>query len=188
MIGLFEILMIAVGLSMDAMAVCLGAGTLTFLRSGRASFRLAFHFGLFQCLMPIAGWFLGIKVVQFISAVDHWIAFALLVFVGGKMIYTGIHERHASYKADPSKGWNLVILSIATSIDALAVGFSLGMLKVSIWYPSVLIGVITGLLSFAGVRLGNRLGVKFGKKIEIAGGFLLILIGLRIVITHLLAI
>jgi manganese efflux pump family protein len=185
--GIFEIFMLAIGLSMDAMAVCLGAGTSPFLRSNRASVRIAFHFGLFQCLMPIAGWYLGVQVEPLISAVDHWIAFAMLGFVGGKMIHTGTHEQTASYQSNPSRGWNLVILSIATSIDALAVGFSLGMLRISIWYPSVLIGIVTGLLSFSGVKMGNRLGVKFGKKIEIIGGLLLILIGLRILITHLLA-
>jgi putative Mn2+ efflux pump MntP len=169
------------------MAVCLGAGTSHFLRSNRASFRIAFHFGLFQCLMPIVGWFLGIKIEPLISEIDHWIAFVLLCFVGGKMIYAGFHEEKISYQTNPSKGWNLVILSIATSIDALAVGFSLGMLNINIWYSSALIGFVTGLLSFIGIKLGSRLGVKFGKKIEIVGGIVLILIGLRILITHLLA-
>ena len=100
---------------MDAMAVAMGAGTTPFLAQPRAIFRIAFHFGLFQCLMPIVGWFLGIEIEPLIASVDHWIAFGILVFVGGRMIHAGWHEYASSYRTNPSKGWNLVALSIADS-------------------------------------------------------------------------
>jgi putative Mn2+ efflux pump MntP len=185
--GLPEILMIAVGLAMDAFAVSLGAGTSGQATGGRAAFRLSFHFGLFQFMMPVIGWFLGRGIAPLISSVDHWIAFGLLVFVGVRMIRSGCTPDGASSAADPSRGLSLAMLSIATSIDALAIGLSLAMLRVRIWYPSVVIGVVTGGLSLLGIRVGARLGARFGKHMEVAGGAILTLIGLRILVSHLFA-
>jgi putative Mn2+ efflux pump MntP len=183
----FEIFLIALSLSMDAFAVCLGAGTQVRSSGPRPVFRLAFHFGLFQFLMPVIGWFAGSTIVRFISAYEQWVAFALLAFIGARMIHSGIDPTGREQKKDPSRGLTLVLLAFATSIDALAIGFSLGLVGVTIWYPAVVIGVVTGLISWLGIFLGNRLGQKFGKRMEIIGGIILILIGVRILLAHLLA-
>lgn len=179
-----DTLLIAVGLSMDAFAVTLGAGAAVHTMKPRAAFRLPFHFGLFQFLMPVIGWFAGIWVSRYIEAFDHWIAFGLLSFVGLRMIRAAFDKREDGYRADPSRGWSLVMLSIATSIDALAVGLTLAMLGVDIWYPSVTIGIVTGCLSLIGFRVGSRLGQALGKRMEIAGGLLLIGLGVRILFQH----
>ena len=181
-----EIFLIALSMAMDAFAVCLGAGAQEQTSGPRPTFRLAFHFGLFQFLMPVIGWFAGTTIVHYISTYDHWIAFGLLAFVGGRMVWAGFHPQEEANKNDPSRGWTLVLLSIAVSIDALAVGLSLGIIGVTIWVPAVVIGIVTGLVSWLGLRLGNKLGVKFGKRMEIAGGIILILLGVRILLDHLL--
>jgi len=173
---------------MDAFAVSLAAAGSGRAAGGRAQFRLSFHFGLFQFLMPVIGWFLGRRLAGALAAVDHWIAFGLLAFVGARMIlsaWKGGPDAPVP-RGDPSRGLTLVALSVATSIDALAVGFSLALLHVEIWYPAAVIGVVTAALSFAGVRLGAFLGRAFGRGMEAAGGILLLLIGLRILLEHLL--
>jgi len=182
-----QVILIAIGLAMDAFAVSLAAGSLEEVRGGRAAFRLSFHFGLFQFLMPVIGWYAGSTVVTFIESVDHWIAFGLLAYVGVRMIRSGMASASPSFRGDPSRGTTLVILSLATSIDALAVGLSLAMIQVSVWYPSAVIGTVTAALSLVGVRMGNRLGERFGKRMGIAGGVILNVIGLRILLDHLLA-
>ena len=182
-----EIIFIALSMSMDAFAVCLVAGSQQRTPGPRPVFRLAFHFGFFQFLMPVIGWFAGTTIVRYVSAYDHWVAFALLAFVGIRMIRSGFDNASEKPKNDPSRGWTLVLLAFATSIDALAIGFSLGLIGVTIWYPAVVIGVVTGLISWLGIFLGNRLGQKFGKRMEIIGGIVLIVIGVRILLTHLLA-
>lgn len=179
-----EILFIAVSLAMDAFAVSVAAGTSGMVVNARAKFRLSFHFGLFQFFMPIIGWYAGIHVAAALSTVDHWIAFALLLFIGVRMI-TGAHGNDQRIKKDPSRGYTLVLLAVATSIDALAVGFSLAMINVDIWYPSVMIGVITAAMSLAGIRLGRFLGAYAGPGMEIAGGAILIIIALRILASGL---
>jgi len=180
-----EVLLIALSMAMDAFAVCLGAGTQEQTIGPRPTFRLAFHFGLFQFLMPVIGWFAGTTIERYIVSFDHWVAFGLLVFVGGRMIRAGFDRDTEQQKADPSHGWTMVLLSIAVSIDALAVGLSLGLIGVTIWYPAIVIGVVTGLMSWLGLRIGNGLGKKFGKAMEIAGGVVLVLLGVRILLTHL---
>ena len=182
-----EILLISLSMAMDAFAVCLGAGTQEQTSGPRPTFRLAFHFGLFQFLMPVLGWFAGTTIERTIAAYDHWVAFGLLAFVGGRMIYSGFNPNRDGQKNDPSRGWTLVLLSIAVSIDALAIGLSLGIIGVTIWIPAVVIGIVTGLVSWLGLRLGNRLSEKFGERMEIAGGIILILLGVRILLSHLLA-
>jgi len=185
--GLIEILMIAVGLAMDAFAVSLGAGASGRAVGGRAVFRLSFHFGLFQFMMPVIGWFLGSRIVPFLSSVDHWITFGLLVFVGVRMLRSGWNPDGESLSTDPSRGFTLVMLAIATSIDAFAIGLSLAMLRIEIWYPSIVIGVVTSGLSLLGLALGSRFGARLGRGMEVAGGAILNLIGLRILLSHLFA-
>jgi putative Mn2+ efflux pump MntP len=184
----FEVILISLSMAMDAFAVCLGAGTQVETSGARPTFRLAFHFGLFQFIMPVLGWFAGMNIVRYISAYDHWVAFGLLGFVGVRMVRSGFNSESDDTKPNPSRGWTLVLLSIAVSIDALAIGFSLGMIDVTIWYPAVVIGIVTGLVSWLGLRLGNKLGKKFGKRMEIVGGIVLILIGVRILVMHLLGV
>jgi putative Mn2+ efflux pump MntP len=179
-----EIILIAVGLAMDAFAVSVGAGTLSSMKELRSSVRLAFHFGLFQFLMPVIGWFLGSKLQVYVESIDHWIAFVLLAYIGIKMIHESF-KKEESQKENPSKGKNLIILSVATSIDALVVGFTLAMLDVNIWFPSVIIGVVTAILSILGIWIGKKLGKNLGRSMEVVGGVILILMGLKILIEHL---
>jgi putative Mn2+ efflux pump MntP len=170
---------------MDAFAVSLGVGTTQYSNVPRSRLRLAFHFGIFQAGMPVIGWLLGTTIARLIQFLDHWIALALLAYVGVNMIRSGLQIEQESHSSDPSKGKNLVVLSVATSIDALAVGLSLAMIKVAIITPALIIGIITFGLSMVGLFAGNRLGVRFGKRMEIIGGLILIGIGLRILFTHL---
>lgn len=179
-----EIILLATGMAMDAFAVCLAAGSLRLTQGPRPVFRLAFHFGLFQFIMPVLGWFAGATLEPVSRKYDYWFAFGLLAFVGLRMIYSGLIGKESG-SIDPSRGWTLVLLSIAVSVDALAVGLSLGLLGIVVWYPALIIGVVTGLLSLVGLRLGHRFGKRFGRSVEIIGGLLLIGIGLQILIPNL---
>lgn len=180
-----EIIILALGLSSDAFAVSLAAAAAGYACSARPAFRLAFHFGLFQFLMPVVGWFAGRQIEQYVYAFDHWIAFALLGYVGCRMIISAQDNESEKMSTDPTCGMTLIILSIATSIDALAVGFSLAMLEIDIWQPSVAIGAITAAVCIGGIVLGRKLGTAFGQKVELCGGILLVLIGLKILVEHL---
>lgn len=180
-----EILLIALGLSMDAFAVSISSGANRCICGYRSTFMLSFHFGLFQFLMPVAGWFIGEYVVQFVESFDHWIAFLLLGFVGLKMIISFFKHKPDKELSNPSKGFELIILSIATSIDAFVIGLSFALLKVDIWYPAVIIGIVTALLSILGIKIGNFLGKKFGTVMELIGGIILISIGIKVLISHL---
>jgi putative Mn2+ efflux pump MntP len=180
-----DVLLLAVGLAMDACVVSAGAGASGRSSGGRATFRLGFHFGLFQFFMPILGWFAGATISGAIAEVDHWIAFGILGIVGVRMIRAGLKTEEDPGNDDPSKGWSLIMLSIATSIDALAVGFSLAMIEVDIWFPAVVIGVVTAAMSVAGLKLGARLGARFGKRMEVTGGVILVFVGARIVFERL---
>jgi manganese efflux pump family protein len=178
------ILLLALSMAMDAFAVCLVAGSLPQLQGPRPAFRLAFHFGLFQFLMPIFGGLVGASVEPLIRGVDHWLALGLLGFVGSRMIYSALKPQEMR-GADPSRGWSLILLSIAVSIDALAVGLSLGVLGIGVGYPAILIGFVTGLVSLIGLRLGHIVGARLGRWVQVAGGFVLFGIGIRIVLEHL---
>jgi len=180
----FEILLIAVSLAMDAFAVALSAGASGHGQKLRPALRMSFYFGFFQFLMPIVGWLAGTRLERFIKIYDHWVAFGLLALVGGHMLWEAFRREEHELPTDPTRGMRLLALSVATSIDALAIGLSLGMLRVSIWYPSVVIGVVTAGLSLLGVHLGNRLRGNFGRRMELVGGIILILIGLRILFSH----
>jgi manganese efflux pump family protein len=181
----YETFLVALSMAMDAFAVCLIAGALRQAGGPRPAFRLSFHFGLFQFIMPVLGWLVGRTIEPLISSFDHWIAFGLLAFVGLRMIFSAVRGGEEQ-PPDPSRGWTLVLLSIAVSIDALAVGLSLGVLGISVWYPALIIGVVTGVLSLAGLRLGQGVGGRLGKPVEILGGLVLIVIGVRILYSHLL--
>lgn len=182
---IFELFAIAVGLAMDAFAVSIATGIRLGCVTGHQTFRMAFHFGLFQFMMPIIGWYAGNAAQRFISGFDHWVALVLLVFIGGKMVYEAFEENSsAESSGDPTRGMRLVALSVATSIDALAVGLSLGVLRLGIWMPSILIGVVAAAFTTLGIKLGCRLGLLFSKRMEIVGGLILIGIGVKIVLDH----
>lgn len=185
--GFVELFLIAVGLSMDAFAVsvCKGLG-MRRLNMGQAAV-IALFFGGFQALMPVIGWFVGAQFAHFVTEYAHLIAFALLAFVGGKMLWDSFHDdqagvEDADFKLDLLE---LLMLAIATSIDALAVGVSFAFLDVSIAPSVALIGVTTFVLSFAGVAIGHQFGSRWEKPATIVGGVVLILIGLKIVLEGL---
>jgi putative Mn2+ efflux pump MntP len=171
---------------MDCFAVSLGIGSSTLPRNLRTILRLAFHFGLFQGGMAALGWLAGSRIVNLISGVDHWLAFILLAWVGGKMIRESFSPDDTDCeKENPTRGKSLVMLSVATSIDALAVGLSLGLIDGSILGASLTIGLVSFALSIVGYLLGNRLGCRFGKRMELVGGLILIAIGIKTVVEHL---
>jgi len=162
-----SILFIAIGLGMDAFAVAIGAGVVIRKLSFGHVFRLSFHFGLFQFFMPIIGWLAGRTISDYIINYDHWIAFFLLVFIGGKMIWDAFKKDDGKIaQADPTKGISLIILSIATSIDALAVGLSLAFLNITILYPSIVIGIVAAIMTIIGILFGKGLGRIGGKKVS----------------------
>ena len=178
-----NVLGIALGLSMDAFAVSIAAAVTLTQITPRHVFRLSFHFGLFQFLMPVIGWSIGQGVANWIGGVDHWLAFGLLAYVGGKMLWDACYGQADVAKVDPTRGWRLLTLSVATSLDALAVGLSLALIGVSVWIPSVVIGVVTATLTALGLGFGSRVGQRWGRGAEIAGGCVLLLIGLKILIS-----
>ena len=180
---------LAAALAMDAFAVAVVAGLTLDALTKRRVFRLSFHFGLFQGLMPTIGWIAGVAVHKYIAAYDHWAAFGLLVFVGGRMIRNAVRgdEEETRMTADPTKGWSLVLLSVATSIDALAVGLSLALIGSAIVVPVVVIGLVAAAFTILGMRLGRRIGSAWGRRVEVLGGIILIGIGLKIVLEELLS-
>jgi putative Mn2+ efflux pump MntP len=186
-VGLIELFLLAIGLSMDAFAVsiCKGLG-MSRLNLKQAAV-IATFFGGFQALMPVIGWALGSQLAPVVEPVDHWIAFALLAFIGGKMIWDAFHEDDEDDAEDADVLYlrELVMLAIATSIDALAVGVTLAFLQVDIAFSVAFIGITTFALSFAGVAIGHQFGSRWEKPSTIAGGIVLILIGLKILLEHL---
>jgi putative Mn2+ efflux pump MntP len=181
-----SLIALSVALAMDAFAVALAAGSILQPLSFRPCFRLAFHFGLFQGLMPVIGWLAGMTVQSFVAAWSHWLAFLLLLAIGGRMVYEALTaEEGVARTNDPSRGLTMVALSVATSIDALAVGLTLAMIDVTIWIPSLVIGLVACCFTVMGLFLGTRAGKLWGKRVEVAGGGILILIGLKILITAL---
>ena len=179
------ITLISIGLAMDALAVSLGIGTAGQIPTLRGKIRLAAHFGIFQSGMTALGWLAGETIVHYVKGFDHWIAFALLGYVGINLIRAGFDKDGKAFEQDPSTGKVLVMLSFATSIDALAVGLSIVFLKIPILLSVVMIGLVALLLSAVGLFAGIHLGETFGKRMEILGGLILLGIGIRVVITHL---
>lgn len=178
------LLLIAVGLSADAFAVSLGKGLQMKRLSAHGVLALALTFGLFQGLMPVLGWAVATGFSDYVTSVDHWIAFVLLAAIGGKMIWEALQDDDEEEGDGRVPFGELMVLGIATSIDALAVGISFAFLDVSVAGAAVLIGVVTFVLSGIGVWLGHRAGVKFRGPAEIVGGLVLIGIGLKILLEH----
>ncbi len=181
------ILLVAVALGVDALAVAVAIGVSLGKLSGRQLFRLGFHFGLFQAMMPVIGWLAGGVVAGFVGAVDHWVAFSLLAFVAGKMAWEAFHsESERAEGNDPTRGWTLVMLSIGTSIDALAVGLGLSVLGLPIAMPALVIGVVCAAMTTGGMLVGSRIGMRFplARIANVAGALILLGIGIRILAEH----
>ena len=182
--GLIELFLIAVGLSMDAFAVSVCKG----LAMPKCTFKKAaivgLWFGGFQALMPAIGYILGAQFQEAIASIDHWIAFVLLALIGGNMIHEALDndEEEADASLDVK---TMFLLAVATSIDALAIGITFAFLKVNIIPAVCFIGIVTFIISFAGVKIGNVFGARYKNKAEIAGGIILILLGLKILLEHL---
>ncbi len=180
----FTVLLIAAGLAMDSFSVSITRGFNNYNdKLTNEALRTGFFFGLFQGIMPIIGWFAGLSIINLISGFDHWIAFGLLSVIGLRMIYESISEKSTQLVTSSSLKV-LLILSVATSIDALAVGLSLSFLGTSIFTPAIIIGIITFTLSFLGVLIGKKFGNYF-EKIGILGGIILLVIAIRILFDHL---
>ena len=182
--GVLEIFFIAVGLAMDAFAVSICKG----LSMKKADFKkisiIGLYFGVFQAGMPIIGYFLGKGFESFVVQIDHWIAFILLLFIGANMIREALSKKEEETSDDISFK-TMIILSIATSIDALAVGITFAFLNVSMMFAAIIIGIITFVLSVIGVLIGNKFGNKYEKRAELFGGTVLILMGIKILLEHL---
>lgn len=181
-----EILVMAVALAMDAFAVSIATG-LAIRCSLVQTLRMSLTFGLFQFIMPVIGWFAGATFRSAIEAFDHWVAFILLALIGCKMIKDALSEDDGEKCADPTKGITLIVLAVATSIDALAVGVSMAILKVDVWVPSAVIGVVCFIISATGIYLGRsviREGSSLARKANIVGGIVLLLIAVKILLEH----
>ena len=182
-----SIFLIALGLALDCFAIAISGSismrTLSFLQVFRASLA----FGLFQAIMPVLGWLAGRTVVDLIADYDHWVAFTLLALVGGRMIWESFRPRDSSRQgADITRGFLLLTLAVATSIDALAVGLSFAFIKISIMVASLTIGVVTFAVTVTGFLIGRKAGHLIGKRAETMGGLILIGIGIKILLEHLL--
>jgi putative Mn2+ efflux pump MntP len=183
--NLIVLLGIALGLAMDAFSVAIGVSVALGGTDARQTFRLAWHFGLFQALMPIIGWVAGSSFRPLIESWDHWLAFLLLMVVGGRMIFDSISPNgDRPQPADPTRGWSLIVLSVATSIDALAVGLSFAALGVRVWIPAAVIGLTASTMTLIGTFGGRALGIRFGSRMAVIGGIVLVAIGVWIVIDH----
>jgi putative Mn2+ efflux pump MntP len=183
--GLLEIIIIAIGLSMDAFAVSVTLGLSVEKPTIKHFVIPALFFGFFQGIMPLIGFFVGLKFASSIQNLDHWIAFVLLAFIGGKMIKESFSKEEEKVNNNSFRFFRMLILAIATSIDALAVGVTFAFFEVNILKAIFLIGVTTFLISICGVKIGNIFGSKYKSKAEFAGGVILILIGAKILIEHL---
>ena len=180
-----SIFLIALALSMDAFSVAIALGAAGRGHSSGAMIRLAAAFGVFQFVMPILGWLLGRTVVSYIADYDHWIAFGLLLIVGLRMIKEYFDKDEKERTKDPTKGWSLLVLSIATSIDALAVGVSFAFFDVNIYYASAIIGIICFIITALGMIFGKALSRILGRKAVLVGALVLIGIGIKIVVEHM---
>ncbi len=186
--NLTEIIALAFALAMDAFAVALCKGAcLSELKDRGEGAAIAVSFGFFQALMPLVGWFLGSRFSHLIESVDHFVAFGLLLFIGGKLIYEAWKSRNEELVCTPLHFVELMLLSVATSIDALAAGVALAMVQVNIWLAVGLIGGVTMALCFLGYHIGRRFGAKLQSKAQLVGGLALLIIGTKILIEHLSA-
>lgn len=182
--GAIEILLISIGLAMDAFAVSVCKGLAMKKMSWEKAIIIGLYFGIFQAVMPVIGYFLGTTFEKFITNVDHWVAFILLVGIGINMVKEAF-DKESENRNDNVDVKTMLVLSIATSIDALAIGITFACLKIHIVMPVITIGLITFIISVIGVKIGNRFGDKYEKKAEIMGGVILILLGIKILLEHL---
>ncbi len=182
--GAIEILLISIGLAMDAFAVSVCKGLAMKKMSWKKAIIIGLYFGIFQAVMPVIGYFLGTTFERFITYVDHWVAFILLVGIGINMVKEAF-DKESENRNDNVDMKTMLVLSIATSIDALAIGITFACLKIHIVMPVITIGLITFIISVIGVKIGNQFGDKYGKKAEIMGGVILILLGIKILLEHL---
>ncbi len=182
---LYEIFLLGVALSMDAFAVSICKGVKMRKFNVKQACIIALFFGGFQALMPLIGWMLGKQFEEYLSAYDHWIAFGLLLILGAKTIIESFKSEEEKKQKDDFAIFELFVMAIATSIDALTVGITFGISNVDIWSAIAIIGITTALICFAGTAVGHKFGTKFKRGAEIAGGAVLILIGLKILLEHL---
>jgi putative Mn2+ efflux pump MntP len=184
--AILSVFLIALGLSADCFAVALGAGLSGRGYNARQVWRVAGSFGLFQAVMPVLGWLAGETIVNYIAAYDHWVAFGLLSLVAGHMLWESLRPGHEeAERTDVSGGMSLLVLSIATSIDALAVGLTLSFLNISIILAGPTIGAMACLITALGFALGRKAGARLGRWAEISGALILLAIGVRIVLSHI---
>lgn len=187
-----SVFIIGIGLSMDAFAVSLAKGFCLKKDILKYAFKISFLFGVFQAIMPLIGWFAGTYFENYIKSIDHWIAFILLGFLGGKMILESIKEFNSNDESelacdrDTLSFKSLIVLAVATSIDALAVGISFGFLNVNIIPSILIIGLTTFILCFIAVVIGKKLGESLQKYSELIGGVILVIIGIKILLEHLM--
>jgi len=177
---------VALALAMDCFAVTLGLACGARGLTMKQAVRMASFFGGFQFIMPVAGWFAGDSLLGLISGFDHWVAFGLLALIGGRMIYESfkMSDEEKACRPDQTQGARLVVLALATSIDALAVGLSLGVVRTSILYPALIIGATSFVMPIVGAKLGPVVGRIVGKRAELLGGLILIGIGIKILVEH----
>jgi len=185
-LSVIRIVLIALGLAADAFAVSVAEGIVVEKATHRRhAVRVAMMFGGFQAAMPILGWLLGNSVRTVLAPVEHWVAFGLLGFIGAKMLFDALTGAETEAAGRESRGLRLLMLGVATSIDAFAVGLTLAMLHVGIWIPAAIIGVLTGVLSAIGVHAGDDIGTRLGRRAEAIGGLILLGLGVKILIDHL---
>lgn len=183
--GLVELIILSVGLAMDAFAVSICKGLAMKKMKWKNAIIIGLYFGIFQAIMPLIGYLLGVRFQSAITSIDHWVAFVLLVGIGANMIREAM-SKEKEEASDSIKVKDMLILAIATSIDALAIGITFAFLEVNITLAVSLIGIITFIISVIGVKVGNIFGDKYERKAELAGGIILIGLGIKILIEHLL--
>ena len=182
--GVLEIVLISIGLAMDAFAVSICKGLSMKKMSWKKAVIVALYFGIFQGLMPVIGYLLGTSFESFVTKIDHWIAFGLLTLIGINMLKEAFSNEAESCN-DNVDFKTMVVLAIATSIDALAIGITFAFLQVNIVLASLMIGVITFVICIIGVKIGNKFGDKYERKAETVGGLILIIMGIKILLEHL---
>lgn len=182
--GILEIILIGIGLSMDAFAVSICKGLSMKKINWKKVFIIGGYFGVFQAIMPIIGYFLGTTFESFVTQIDHWIAFILLAIIGANMIRESFNEECDNCN-DRVDFKTMIVLAIATSIDALAIGITFAFFEVNLLVTTLIIGIITFIICLLGTIIGNKFGSKYGSKAELVGGIILILIGIKILLEHL---
>lgn len=182
--GIIELLLLGIGLAMDAFAVSICKGLSMKKMNWKSAIIIALYFGMFQAVMPIIGYILGNAFESFVTSIDHWIAFILLCFIGGSMIKESFDSEDEN-KNDKVDFKTMIVLATATSIDALTIGITFAFLDVNIVLAVTIIGIITFMLAIIGVKIGNKFGDKYQNKAEFFGGLILILLGLKVLLEHL---